>query len=57
MKLTHTALSFGFFDFLIGGEFDEETGHYYAPECTGSIASSSIDAMVAFEKRCADPVS
>ena len=31
LRLTHTALTFGFFDFLVGGEFDAGTGDYYAP--------------------------
>jgi len=31
IRVTHTAVTFGFFDFLVGGSFDGTTGLYYAP--------------------------
>ena len=31
IRVTHTAVMFGFFDFLVGGAFDGNTGLYYAP--------------------------
>ena len=35
LRLTHSALTFGFFDFLVGGEFDATTGEYYTPPKAG----------------------
>ena len=31
LRYTHTASTFAFFDFLVGGAFDASTGLYYAP--------------------------
>ncbi|KAL1514674.1 hypothetical protein AB1Y20_003762 [Prymnesium parvum] len=31
IRVTHTSVTFGFFDFLVGGSFDTQTGLYSAP--------------------------
>jgi len=40
VRLTHTAVSFGFFHFLVNGAFDPSDGLYYAPEGTAVPAGS-----------------
>lgn len=36
IRVTHTAVIFGFFDFLIGGSFDADSGLYHAPSVVTS---------------------
>jgi hypothetical protein len=39
LRYTPTALSFAFFHFLVGGEYDEATGQYLTPAGTGGGAA------------------
>ena len=37
-RLTHTAVTFNFFDFLVGGEFDERVGRYTVTQTSGPLS-------------------
>ena len=51
IRVTHTAVTFGLFDFLVGGSFDSSTGLYYAP-IQGPVPSHGAPVGSELQQRC-----
>ena len=52
IRVTHTAVTFGFFDFLVGGSFDGSTGLYYASIPEPAISHGAATEGSQLQQRC-----